>query len=329
MNKELNILFLGGAKRVAMAGLFKAAAARAGLTANIFSYELGPCEPIAAVATVITGLRWRDPEVYSHLHEVCQANHITVMVPFVDAAVAVSAEYARCYRGEVFVPTGAAEIAETMFDKVLAAKIFAANNLPIPATWNGHSVTSPLIAKPRHGSASKGIRMVNGLDDLQALDNLDNYLIQERIDRRREITVDCYASVADGRVLAAVPRLRDEVSGGEVSRTSVRHWPEAQQLAAKVITSCSLRGAVTVQLIHDVDRDRLLVMEVNPRLGGGAVASVRAGADIPAMIIAEATGTTPAPCTDWQDIVMTRYPQDVCFDANGRMLPFNPLTDNE
>jgi len=33
-----------------------------------------------------------------------------------------------------------------------------------------------------------------------------------------------------------------------------------------------------------------MIMEINPRLGGGAVAAVHAGADIPAMIISEALG---------------------------------------
>ena len=309
----MNILFLGGAKRVSMARLFSKAAEEAGDPAVFFSYELNEYEPIAAVATVVIGKRWRDPDVYADLHRVCTDHDIRIMIPFVDGAVAVAAEYASRYPGTVFVPTGTPEQAEEMFDKIRAAVIFGRQGIPVPRTYLGGPVNRPLIAKPRHGSASKGIVAINTQADLDMLPDRDDYLIQDRIDRRREVTVDCYASVADGTVLAAVPRLRDEVSGGEVSRTTVVQWPLAEELARLTVTACALRGAVTVQLIHDLDTDRLMVMEVNPRLGGGCVASVNAGADIPAMIIAEATGREPAPCTSWRRLLMVRYPQDVCF----------------
>ena len=67
------ILFLGGAKRVAMANLFKKAAAERGLGCRIFSYELRADEPIASVGTVIVGRRWSDPEVVDAIRRVSTA----------------------------------------------------------------------------------------------------------------------------------------------------------------------------------------------------------------------------------------------------------------
>ena len=314
--KNLNIMFFGGAKRVAMGHLFIEAARRAGYVPRLFSFELNERVPLACMATIVTGPKVTDPAVIDRLHQVCTENDIDILVPFIDGAVGVCARYARLYPGQVFVPTGSPEAAAAMFDKVLAADLFERQGLPAPATWRGGTPKFPLIAKPRCGSASKGIVAIDSQDDLDSLVNPDDYLIQQRIDRRREITVDCYASVMDGTVLAAVPRLRDEVSGGEVSRTTVVQWPLAEEMARLTIASCNLRGAVTVQLIHDLDSDRLMIMEVNPRLGGGCVASVKAGADIPAMIIAEATGQKPRPCTSWHRLLMTRYPADVCFDLD-------------
>jgi carbamoyl-phosphate synthase large subunit len=314
MNDSIGVLFLGGAKRVSMARKFKAAGKRMGSEVRIYSYEMTEQVPIAAEGTVIVGKRWCDADLYEHLHAVCTANDITVLVPFVDAAVGVAAEYVKRYPGEAFAPTGTREQAELMFDKVAAAAEFERLGLPVPKTYHAGDPCLRLIAKPRHGSASQGIRMVNSIEQLDdVLAHADEYLIQERIDNRRELTVDCYVSTLTGRIAAAVPRVRDEVSGGEVSRTTVVHYREAEELVHRTLSATGLRGAVTVQLINDLDDGRLMIMEINPRLGGGAVAAVHAGADIPAMILSEAVGREAEACTEWRDITVARFLDETVF----------------
>jgi carbamoyl-phosphate synthase large subunit len=314
MTDSIGVLFLGGAKRVSMARKFKAAGARMGCEVRIYSYEMTTEVPIALEGTVIVGKRWRDADLYEHLHEVCAANNISVLVPFVDAAVGVAAEYVQRYPGEAFAPTGTRDRAELMFDKVAAAAEFERLGLPIPKTYHAGDPCLRLIAKPRHGSASQGIRTINSIDQLDdVLAHSADYLIQERIDNRRELTVDCYVSTHSGHITAVVPRVRDEVSGGEVSRTTVLHYPEAEALVRRTLQATGLRGAVTVQLINDLDDGRLMIMEINPRLGGGAVAAVHAGADLPAMILSEATGREPEACTDHADITVARYLDEAVF----------------
>lgn len=316
--RTIRILFLGGAKRVSMARLFKQAASRAGMACEIFSYETDRCVPIACEATVVEGRRWADPDIQRHLHETVAQYHIDIIVPFVDGAVAVAANYAAAFPGEVFVPTGSAADAELMFDKVLAAEAFERAGLPAPRTYRPGDPCMRLIAKPRHGSASKGIveiSSVEALDDIML--RRDDYLIQKRIDNREELTVDCYVSVAYASVLAVSPRRRNVTVGGEVSDTVTVDMPEAVDLTVRTLHALGLRGAVTVQLIRDLDDEgRLMIMEINPRLGGGAVCSVIAGADIPAMIIAEALGHVPMAMKADPDVRICRYMQEVVFSNN-------------
>lgn len=316
--QTVRILFLGGAKRVSMARLFKQAAERDGLRCEIFSYETDRCVPIACEATVVEGRRWADSDIQQHLHDTVEHHHIDIIVPFVDGAVAVAADYAAAHPGEVFVPASDAVLAEEMFDKVRAAELFERAGLPVPHTYVPGDPCMRLIAKPRHGSASKGIVEISSIE---ALDDIllrrSDYLIQERIDNREELTVDCYVSVADGDVLAVSPRRRNVTVGGEVSDTETVDMPQAVDLTVRTLKALGLRGAVTVQLIRDLDADgRLLIMEINPRLGGGAVCSVVAGADIPAMIIAEAIGSKPAAMKADPGVRICRYMQEVVFRDN-------------
>lgn len=311
---RVGILFLGGAKRVSMARKFVEAGRHADMHVDIYSYEKELAVPIALVGEVIEGLRWSDDNIYEHLIQVCRERGIRMVIPFVDGAVRVAAELARRYPSEIWAPCGRPDTAELMFDKVAAAAAFEAAGLPVPQTWRGGEYDgTPLIAKPRHGSASKGILPVNTAERLQrVLERGNEYLLQRRFDRRREYTVDCYATVADGRVIAVVPRERNEVAGGEVVRTTVRHFAEAEQLACQAITRLGLRGAVTVQLIQDLDTGSLYIMEINPRLGGGAVAAVCAGADLPAMMLAEAHGMEPH-ADEWTDCLVARYLDETVF----------------
>ena len=78
---RINLLFLGGAKRVSMAVRFKEAARRLGYECGIFSYEMSLYEPIACEGTVIEGLRWSDPDILYHLRSVCRDNDISVIIP--------------------------------------------------------------------------------------------------------------------------------------------------------------------------------------------------------------------------------------------------------
>lgn len=311
--RDFNLLFLGGAKRVSMARHFKAAAQAMGLQCNIYSYEMSSHEAIACEATVIEGLRWSDPGVDAHLRGIIAERHIHAVIPFVDGAVAVAARL-----GDVtFVPCGTPESADAMFDKVRAARIFADAGLPIPTTYSEGMPSLRLIAKPRRGSASKGIVEIHSLQELDTiLGKSSEYLIQERIDNRREYTVDCYADVNTGEVLVACPRVRLQVAGGEVTKTITVDNRALQDLATRAIDAIGLRGAITVQFIEDLDDGRFLLMEINPRLGGGAVCSVAAGADIPGLIIRQALGM-PITKPEWTPgVEIARYPAEVVFFPN-------------
>lgn len=312
------ILFLGGANRVSMARKFKEAAARRGPDCRIYSYEMEKEVPVSAEGEIILGLRWRDPAVTGDILRICRERDISIVIPFVDGAVAVAADVAARSRDtdhKVFAPTGDSGSAELMFDKVRAAAFFEEEGLPVPETVDLTRPTFPVIAKPRHGSASKGIEVLEGPEELEAfLSRADagDYLFQRYIAHRTEYTVDCYVSMTDGKVIAAVPRSRDRVAGGEVTRTTVCHNDRIDTIVRRTLAATGLRGAVTVQLIHDRDRDEYLIMEINPRLGGGAVATVCAGVCLPGMILAEASGQAAAE-QPWQDMVVCRYLDEVSF----------------
>jgi carbamoyl-phosphate synthase large subunit len=313
---------LGGAKRVAMAEQLIRAGKHLGVNVSIFSHELGPQEPIASIGTVIVGSRYNSPDIDSELDEIIAKHNIHVVLPFVDPAIEVAA---RCNQRheEVFVPVSSCELSRQMFDKVQAAQLFEEKEIATPATYSQQSIKYPAILKPRTGSASRGIIVANGPDDICNTPlPLDQYIIQEYIANREEYTVDCYVGTFDNEVKCAVPRIRLATAGGEAIRTITQRNPALEKEAHNVLKKLGLRGAVTLQFLLDTDSNRFMLMEINPRLGGGVICSICAGADIAAMIIEESEDINALPRHDWRDkTLMTRYFKEVIF--------FNDSTNND
>lgn len=311
-HNKLVVLMLGGARRVSMAELLKRSGKRLGYEIEIVSYELNEKVPIAIAGKVIVGLRWNDPDVVSDIIRVVKEYDVRIVLPFVDGSIEIASRL-RDMLPEVFIPVSDFELSKAMFDKVEAARMFKEADIPIPLTYSVISAEMPAIAKPRHGSSSRGIKIFHNIEDLMHLENLNDYLVQEYIEDNSEYTVDCYVD-RSGKPMVIVPRKRLEVMGGEVTRTETCRIEELHQLSHRILETFPLRGPVTLQFLHDRTQDRYLLMEINPRLGGGVICSIYAGAPFPDYIIKEALGITIAPCLDWIDkTLMARYQKEAIF----------------
>lgn len=314
-NIKLNVLFLGGAKRVSFGRKLIEAGKKLGIDVSIYSYELEAEVPVALIGGIIIGRRWKSPDVLEHLHHVVEAYRIDVMLPFVDGAISIAGAYVATY-GDVWAPVVKSGLAETLYDKVMSARAFEDAGLEIPATYKGGKPLFPLIAKPRRGSASKGIEVIDGITDFRRLmKNGDDYLLQAYYPEREEYTVDCYISMR-GEVMCVSPRRRLEVVGGEVSRTVTVDSAEIKEASMAAIERLGLRGAITLQYLRDLSTGHLMLMEINPRLGGGVVCSIHAGADIPSMILSEAMGLEFSGSREAKGGVMIcRYFEEAVFNV--------------
>ena len=314
--KEINILFLGGAKRVSLAEHFIASGKKMGYRVNIFSYELQKECPIAAVGKVIVGKRWKDDSLAENVMDTVRGNNIHIMLPFVDPAVEIAA-WEKDILSEVFIPVSNEDICSIMFDKKKSEQWFLYNNFPIPYSYKStDEFNFPIIIKPRRGSASKGVEVIHTREEWKNVENPNDYVIQHYIADKAEYTVDCYVSQR-GEIISVVPRERLLVAGGEVINSRTIHDRKLDELSRKILKAGNFRGPITIQFIRDNQTGESFVMEINPRLGGGVIASIEAGADIPTYILNEYLGNEVKPCTDWKaDTLMTRYYKEVMFYAD-------------
>ncbi len=314
--KIINVLFLGGAKRVSLAEHLIKAGKKLNLDVTIFSYELDQRVPLASVGTILKGKKWSDAELFSDLHNQISKNDISIVLPFVDPAIEV-AEMLKAGNDSLFIPTCGKDICHIMFDKVLSERWFVEKGLPIPPSYSKDDKLSfPVIVKPRRGSASKGILVIDNAEQWDKLQNKDDYVIQQYIADREEYTVDCYVTTS-GKIISIVPRLRIQTAGGEVMNSETRRDKDLIDISERVLKSGDFKGPVTIQFLRNKRTGATYIMEINPRLGGGVITSIEAGADITEFILRNYLGEELEPCDNWKDrTLMTRYFKEVIFYAD-------------
>ena len=188
-------------------------------------------------------------------------------------------------------------------DKRLTAQFFASLGVS-PIREVSHEL--PRLVKPVSGSLSKDIHVIHDHGEMRPrLEDRTRFIHQELIDvtAYSEYTVDALYS-RTGKLVCAVPRLRLEVRGGEISKGRTEKGPVLHSFRQLLSSLPQARGCLTIQFFHSLRHpDRPLVgIEVNARFGGGYPMSHAAGATFAAWIYNETTlGQELTYTEDWTD----------------------------
>ncbi|MEU4558713.1 ATP-grasp domain-containing protein [Actinoplanes sp. NPDC023936] len=172
--------------------------------------------------------------------------------------------------------------AETCLDKVAFATALHAAGVPHPATaWTAGTaglVPGPWVVKPARGRGSRDVVLVDEPADLpHAFFTVPGAIVQTRLDGR-EFTADALVA-RDGRMLACVPRWRDETRGGISVRGTTFASPAVTEVVAATLRAVGHSGPANVQGFVG-PAGEVTIVEVNPRFSGGLPLTLAAGADV-------------------------------------------------
>ena len=140
------------------------------------------------------------------------------------------------------------------------------------AAFDPAAVALPVIVKPRSGSGSRGIRLVDRVEELEALERDGTLLVQEHLPGP-EYSLDVLAR-ADGHVVAVVPRERLKVDSGIAVTGRTLHDERSSTFARTVAVLIGLTTVANVQVKVDAAGEPAL-LEVNARFPGHDAADHR------------------------------------------------------
>jgi len=210
------------------------------------------------------------------------------------------------------------ETLELALDKfVLAERCAPLLRVPETTLLNAAGValdwTFPVIIKPRQGAGSRGVRLIQSREELEAAGIDESIIIQEHLPGD-EYSVDVIAGT-DGEVIAAVPRTRTRVDSGVSIAGQTVHSAELESTAAAVAKAIGLVGVANVQLRYDSAGVPAL-LEVNPRFPGAMPLTIAAGVDMPSLALDLALGRPVPEKVEFRELANVRFLEDVFVEPS-------------
>lgn len=286
----MKILFTSIGRRVELVQAFRKAADELKIELKIIGADIvddAPALYFCDEARIVC--RIKDCNYIPQLLTICESEKVDCLIPTIDTDLLLLAENKKYFEAiGTKVLISAVDKVKLCRDKNYTADYFISLGLksPLPtnsvekyeeALQNGSS-SFPAFIKPKDGSSSINAYKVENINDLKLYaKKINDYIIQPFISGR-EYTIDIFCDY-DGNPVFITPRERLAVRSGEVLKTRITQNETMITEMLTLIADYKPCGQITVQLIQDENTGDNYYIEINPRFGGGAPLSIKAGAD--------------------------------------------------
>ena len=313
----MHILFTGVGRRIELLQAFRSAALVLNKELKIYGADMAGTAPALAYCDYTRKvIAMNDPAYIQNLIDICVADKIDLLIPTIDTDLLVLSE-----NKERFAVIGTkVMISEPdkiriCRDKNNTSQFFVDCGLhaPMPVNdWQEYKDGYPAFIKPKDGSSSINAYKVDNVEELEVYaGQVEDYIVQPFVDGR-EYTIDVFCDW-NGEPISIVPRERLQVRAGEVLKTEIcmdKTMIEEAKTLCKEFKPC---GPMTVQLIRDKDGIDWFI-EINPRFGGGAPLSMKAGARSAEAILQLMDGEKVSYMQAIADgAIYSRFDQSVCI----------------
>ena len=316
----MKILFTSVGRRVELMQAFRNAADELGVELTIIGADITSSAPALFFCdeTQIV-CRIKEPEYIPQLLSICEQENVDCLIPTIDTDLLLLAENKEKFEAiGTKVLISAVDKVKLCRDKRFTADYFISLGLksPLPVDdVENYTSGYPAFIKPKDGSSSVDAYKVENEEDLRTYANkINDYIIQPFISGR-EYTIDIFCDY-EGNPVYITPRERLAVRAGEVLKTQIC---QDDTMIAEMKTLCADYkpcGQITVQLIQDENTGDNYYIEINPRFGGGAPLSIKAGADSAKGVIRMLNGETLnyVEKAARNKATYSRFDQSICVD---------------
>lgn len=252
--------------------------------------------------SVITPLIY-DKNYIPFLLEFCKEKQIKVIISLFDIDLLILAQNKELFKKHgITVIVSDEKVVEICNDKWKTYEFCSRNNIAVPKTYLDitKEISYPVIIKPRWGMGSIGIYEAENFTELEvlfqkckkeiqrtylkyetAVDNEHGVIIQEKL-LGEEYGLDIINDLK-GSFCGSVVRRKYAMRAGETDCAAVVKNETIDIFAQKI--SCSLGHIGNLDVDIFVDDDKVFLLEMNARFGGGYPFSHLAGVNLPLAIL--------------------------------------------
>lgn len=286
----MKVLFTSVGRRVELVQAFKKAAHELEIDLTIIGADIAEDAPALFFCdeTQIVH-RIKDERYIPQLLSICEKEQVDCLIPTIDTDLLLLAENKDRFEAiGTKVLISAVDKVKLCRDKNYTSDYFISLGLKAASSVNNvddfeemlqnGEISFPVFIKPKDGSSSINAYKVENLEELKFYaDKIEDYIIQPFISGR-EFTIDIFGDY-QGNPVYITPRERLAVRSGEVLKTRITQDDTMIAEMMTLIADYKPCGQITVQLIQDAGTGENYYIEINPRFGGGAPLSIKAGAD--------------------------------------------------
>lgn len=286
----MKILFTSAGRRVELMQAFHKAAEELAVDLTIIGADItsdAPALQFCDESKIIC--RIKDENYIPQLLAICKTEKVDCLIPTIDTDLLLLSENKGQFEAVgTKVLIAKPEKVKICRDKNYTASYFISLGLKSPLPVNQvekyeeeikkGNAGFPAFIKPKDGSSSIDAYKVDNLNDLKLYaEKIRDYIIQPFISGR-EFTIDIFCDY-EGNPVFITPRERIAVRAGEVLKTKITQDEKMISEMKILVHDFKPSGQITVQLIQDEYTGDNYYIEINPRFGGGAPLSIKAGAD--------------------------------------------------
>ena len=282
--KDKNILILSAGRRVELIKCFKNAANILNINSKIVAADLMNNAP----ALYFADKKYQIPRIgsedyISSIIDICNKEKIDLIVPTIDTELLILSQkkdvIEKNTNAKVLVSNE--NVIKICRNKINTQLFFEQNNFGVPIQIKeedikNENVQFPVFIKPLNGSSSINTFKVNNIEELRFFYNYVKEPIVQEFMEGEEYTVDCFLDF-DSNIITIVPRKRIATRSGEIIKGKILKDREIINDIKRVLETLKPIGQITIQCMKT--KEGIKYIEINPRFGGGAPMSIKAGAN--------------------------------------------------
>jgi carbamoyl-phosphate synthase large subunit len=292
----MRVLLSSVGRRGYLAGYFKQALGNAG---EIWGADSSPYSPAFQYCDDVMLLpKVGEADYAKKLLDLCKKNKIDMVVPLIDPELEVLAAHHDKFRSNgIIAVVSPAKTIEIAFDKYQTYLHAKKAGIDVPETVTTieealRLITSgrlswPVIVKPRKGSASISVNSCDNENELRlAFQSCPEPVIQEFVPGD-EYGYDLFCDV-NFKPISVFCKLKLAMRAGETDKAVSVNDKKLIDLGVKIAQAFPMFGPIDADV--KMGKNGPMLLEINPRFGGGYPCSHLCGADFPSKLIAICKG---------------------------------------
>lgn len=245
-----------------------------------------------------------DPMYVDKILEICKIEKVDAIFTLLDPEISLlSKNIDKFEKVNTKVIVSDYKIVEKCFDKYKTFEMLSEISINTPMTYIdidkcikdlNKDLKFPLMVKPRTGSASRGLNLVNNIEDLKnAFTNSDEEMIIQEYNDGIALGVDCYVDVLSKEVVSIFIKEKIAMRSGETDKAVSIKDDKLCGIIKNMITKLGVVGPIDIDVFFK--DEEYSVLEINPRFGGGYLIAYECGENFPKYIINNIKGIKNKP----------------------------------